>query len=163
MSNTTVIELNADLNKADDNPPIFNVSDAIKLRIKHNYSFQMLADHYKLKRTTIYQRLRSFSNILDNPENLISYNDIRKDLLTSAEIVLLQKIVNKQTLKGASLNNAAYAFDKINHARLLEEGKPTEINDNRSLTLQLEAMVSDMEKVLGNKLNIVDKECKEPL
>ena len=126
--------------------PVFNLPEAIKLRLNKHYTYQMIADHFGMKRPTVHTRLRRFMSILDTPDSAESYNEVRQKLFTAAEIKLLEKIVDSKTLKDASLNNAAFAFDKIYQANRIERGLNTDPSNsdnpvNKQILVSIENVI----------------------
>ncbi|KKN04251.1 hypothetical protein LCGC14_1099420 [marine sediment metagenome] len=107
----------------DTEPLAFNIPHAIKLRLKNNYTYQEIADHYKITKQAVHRRLRRFTAILDRQDSIESINKVRSNIFTAIEFKLLEKMIDPKTIKEASLNNAAYAFDKIYTANRLEKGK----------------------------------------
>ena len=132
MSNDTLESIDKTVDKL---LPTFNVSDAITLRLKHKYTYQMLANHYGMKKANVHKRLRRFMAILDQPDNGHSFENVRKNILSAVEMKLLEKMVDPETLKDASLNNAAYAYNVIFNANRLENDKSTS-NVNFSALIQ---------------------------
>lgn len=100
---------------------------ALNLRIHNNLSYGAIAKIMNYDKALIVRKIKAFENILEDPDVLTQYDipDMRTKLLKSAELKLLSKITEKQALKNASVNNAAYAFSTVHNARRLEEGLST--------------------------------------
>ena len=153
-------EVNKAIHPKGNKPITFNLTEAINLRLKHNLSYQQLADYYGEKKSTIHKRLRKFASILDKPEALDTFQDIRKDILSAAEIKLLEKIVDDKAIKEASLNNAAYAYNTVFQANRLERGQATQITDNLDSVNQLRQLLDKISK-RKEELQTVEVECKD--
>lgn len=85
-----------------------------------------IARHFNCTRQSVNIALKPFRKLFENPESVIVYRDNKGEVLEAIEMVLAMNLTNKQKLKKASLNNMAYAFDKVHNACLIEAGKPTQ-------------------------------------
>lgn len=56
-----------------------------------------------------------------------NYESARQELLTAAESMVLTELVKPEKLQEASLKEAAFAFNVLNKASNLEQGKPTSL------------------------------------
>ena len=102
-----------------------DLAKALKLRFKKGWTFQMIADHFQVKKQTIHNLLYKYSKMLATPAELEGYDNSRADILNGVEWKLIEKLLDTDKLKKASLNNVAYAFQAITTARRLESGKST--------------------------------------
>lgn len=74
---------------------------------------------------TIDNILEKFSNVFSELPNIKEYNQHRIQLLTAAELKLLNLLMDPEKLAKASLNNVAYAFQQVHNANRLERGLST--------------------------------------
>lgn len=110
-----------------------NVAEALKLKLVNHLSYQDIADKYGVCKSTIYGALKRFLAILVEPDELEAYRNHKVDLLSSAELKLLERLVNDEVIEKASLNNIAYAFKQVFDSGRLEQGKATENIDVHAL------------------------------
>ena len=110
-----------------------NIAEALKLRLVNHLSYQEIADRYGVCKSTIFQALKRFLAILVEPEELSAYEQHKTALLSSAELKLLERLVNDEVIEKASLNNIAYAFKQVFDSGRLEQGKSTENVDVHAL------------------------------
>lgn len=130
--NTALAETNTAIDRIVDHKRGYvDVTEAIKLRLKHNYSYQQLADRYNVSKQAVHQALRKFTAILNRPDSISTFNEIRSDVLTAVEIKLIQSLLDPDKHKSASLNNVAYAYNTIYIANRTEKGH----NDNANVML----------------------------
>jgi|GEM_PF-2744268 predicted DNA-binding protein YlxM (UPF0122 family) len=149
----------------------YDLSEALLLRFEKNLSFQQIADHYGIPKSTIHSRLQAFIRLLEDPELNRVYAERRADFLNAAEASLLSRMFDDQKLKDASVNNIAYAFDKIQAARRLEQGlstantasnvrvklMPTEEQDALKRALASMFAIPEMEGKLGAGPDLAEK------
>lgn len=115
---------------------VVDVAEALKMRLVNKLSYRDIASRYGVSKQAVMRALERFLKILPKDiSELTAFQDTKSQLLTAAELKLLSKIVDDKTLKGASLNNAAYAFQQVFNANRLEGGKSTE---NASIQLSVE-------------------------
>jgi predicted DNA-binding protein YlxM (UPF0122 family) len=98
---------------------------AYQLRVNHRLSYQDIADHFGVEKSSVIQRLQRFSSLLQNQEDKTAFENIRTQALTTIEEQLMASLSDPDKLAKASLNNVAYAFQQIHTARRLEEEKST--------------------------------------
>lgn len=106
-----------------------NLAEAFKLKFKHKYTFQQLADRYGVVPSAVHGALKNFLNLLHSPEQSMLYEEKRAEILNAVEFRIVTQMVNKKKLKAASLNNLAYAASQINNMLRLEKGQPTSITE----------------------------------
>jgi hypothetical protein len=105
-----------------------DVPKALKLRIQGN-TYEEIAKIFGCSRQAIAQSLDKFESFLiesGQPGILSAFQDNRGQLLNAMEFRMMRSLVDEDAISKASLNNRAYAFEKIHQARRLEEGKSTE-------------------------------------
>jgi hypothetical protein len=107
-----------------------DLAEAFKLKFKHNYTFQQLANRYGVVPSAVHGALKNFLNLMHSPEQSRIYEEKRAEILNSVEFRIVTQMVNKKKLKAASLNNLAYAASQINNMIRLEKGQPTAITEH---------------------------------
>jgi predicted DNA-binding protein YlxM (UPF0122 family) len=121
----TLEQVDRTIDKAQKHKGYVNVSEALKLRLKHNLSYEELGERYGVTKQAVHQALRKFSIIIDRPESIGDFNAVRSDVLTAVEFKLIESLLDQEKHKDASLNNVAYAYQTIFHANRLEKGEST--------------------------------------
>jgi hypothetical protein len=105
-----------------------DVAKALKLRVQGN-TYEEIAAVFGVTAQGVYQALNKFEQFLTEagqPGLLQAFQDNRSSLLNAMEMRMMRSLVDEDAISKASLNNRAYAFEKIHQARRLEEGKSTE-------------------------------------
>lgn len=80
--------------------------------------------------------------------------NIKRKLLSSAELKILEKLMDDETIKAATLNNAAYAFQNLFNANRLVSGKSTaniDIHHTQEEIASLEAEYAELKGMLGDR------------
>jgi len=103
-----------------------NIRKALALRLENKLSYGKIAAILEAPKSTVHKALQPFLSLINNPPAIDAYIGHRAALLNSAEFKILRALVNDKVIKKASLNNLAYSYDKVTHARRLEEGESTE-------------------------------------
>jgi len=124
-----------------------DIAKAIELRLKNGLSYGAIGKQLGCSRGYVHKTLQRFLNILKPPEAVEYYEKFKTQLLSSAEMVILEKIVDTETVAKASLNNAAYAFTALHNAGRLEKGKSTQNVDIRQLTMSLEELQAEQKRL----------------
>ncbi len=107
--------------KSDDPSVEWDLSKAMTLRLKHNLSYEQLASHFNVPSSTICDRFKALKTLLSQ-KDLTTFREHEADLVDSAKATLLSEISDTDRLKGASINNIGYVWDKLAlHSRLLAD------------------------------------------
>jgi predicted DNA-binding protein YlxM (UPF0122 family) len=101
---------------------------ALKMRLVNKMSFREIGSHFNCSGAAVYQRLKRFSSIVQDPALNEAYNQNKISILAGIERILVQEIVNTDKLKVASVNNLAYALRQINDIMTREKGKSLQGN-----------------------------------
>ena len=130
-----------------------DVSVALKLRLVNKLTYSEIADKMGCCKQTVHAAIKRFEQIIGNqPEELDAYRQRKAELLEAAELQLLEKITDPETIQKASLNNAAYTFAQLHNAGRLERGKSTSNIDIKHTVEEIEALEAEY-KVLQGQLN----------
>lgn len=103
-----------------------DVAKALKLRLQGN-TFEEIGAIFAVSRSAVQQALQNFDDFLKqaNPGELTAYSENRADMFTVVERHLTGLLLDADKGRKASLNNVAYALDKVHNARRLETGQST--------------------------------------
>lgn len=130
-----------------------DVSVALKLRLVNKLSYEEIGEKFGATKQSVHAAIRRFEQIIGSqPEELEAYRQRKADLLEAAELQILEKITDPETLQKASLNNAAYTFAQLHNAGRLERGKSTANVDIRHTQEEIEVLDAEY-KELQAQLN----------
>ena len=99
---------------------------AYKLRVQHGLSYSQIAEATGQPKASIHRALVDLCRLIDDPERLQHFQDVKPKLLSAVEERLIASLVDEEALTKASLNNRAYAFTQVFNARRLETGQSTQ-------------------------------------
>lgn len=102
-----------------------DVKQALILRFQHGLPYQKIADQLECSKNAVWKALKPLEKLIRDPNLIEAYERQRVPILTGAEIQLLEQMGDPAALKGAKVNQLAYAFSQIHSARRLEEGLST--------------------------------------
>ena len=117
---------------SDENKKAQLLSKMLKLYLK-GVPINVIAVCVNIPPSTVRLRLRPFRELLKNEDKIATYVDFKVLLFNAVELKLLQSLMSEEKLSKAQLNHLAYAFDKIVHARRLEEDKSTQNLSNHGI------------------------------
>ncbi|MBZ0241980.1 MAG: hypothetical protein K8F24_02080 [Bacteroidales bacterium] len=112
-------------------------------------SYGEIARHFGVAKSYVHGVLQKFTNLIREPEELEFYEKYKTKLLSSAELKILEKLMDDETIKGATLNNAAYAFQNLFNANRLERGKSTANIDIHHTQEEIETLDAEYEELKG--------------
>lgn len=124
-----------------------DVATALKMRLVKKMSYQEIADKFGCNKSTVHIALKRFEAIIREPAEIEAYRQSKADLLESAELQILEKLVDGETIQKASLNNAAYAFTALHNAGRLERGKSTANVDIRHTQEEIEVLDAEYKEL----------------
>lgn len=124
-----------------------DVATALKMRLVKKMSYQEIADKFGCNKSTVHIALKRFEAIIREPNEIEAYRQSKADLLESAELQILEKLVDGETIQKASLNNAAYAFTALHNAGRLERGKSTANVDIRHTQEEIEVLDAEYKEL----------------
>jgi len=108
---------------------VIDVGVALKLRMRNQFTYSEIAAYVKattgvrVSKQAVHDRLKPFIAMIEDPTAIQAYQDNKANLLSGVELKLLTELLDTDKIKGASLNNVAYAVQQINNMRLAEVGK----------------------------------------
>lgn len=101
-----------------------DIAEALKMYLVGR-KIAEIARFFGVVPSTISESLSEFIKILPNPEDIRAYRESKSQILDGVELELIRKMSDKATIKAASLNNAAYAYQQVYNSNRLECGKST--------------------------------------
>jgi len=107
-----------------------DLSKALKLRIKNHLTYEEIAAQFGVSRQAVYDKLKTFTKYIENPEAIQAFEDNKAEILSSVEKVMIEQMLDSEKLQKASLNNVAYTFTQIHTANRLQRGQATSITDD---------------------------------
>ncbi len=125
-----------------------DVNSALKLRVENKLSYQQIANLQGTSRAGIHKALKRFL-----PTKESEYFQANKaDILNKVQMMIVEQVDQKR-LKGASLNNLAYAFQNFHNSERLDRGESTSNVDIRSITARADTLLEYL-KVEGNTVDL---------
>lgn len=123
-----------------------DILQILRLKYYNRLSHREIAEKMGINVNTVVNSLSTIKKLLKEPATLRAYEGIRNQILSSAEMLLLEQIFDKEKLQKASINNVAYAFQQIFNARRLEEGQSTENISYADMSKRLEEIKEEIRK-----------------
>ncbi len=103
------------------------------IALKHKLdgmTYVQIGEMYGVTKQSVHARIKKvFSHLEEhlNGERVKSYEDNRDKILTVAKSIIVDELVNPDKIAKSSVNNLAYAYDKLDHAQRLVRGQVTEM------------------------------------
>jgi hypothetical protein len=132
-----------------------DVGLALKLRLHNGLSYDQIGTYFGATKQAVSRALAKFTNLLAEDVDLKGYEQCRADLLTAAEMTLLNEVIDPAKLQKASVNNLAFALGKVFDMNRITQGKSTSIVVYGDLQKQHEELIgeiAEMEKALEAQL-----------
>jgi hypothetical protein len=120
------------------------IRTALNLRLKHKLSYRKIGEQLNCSHEAVRQALKPFLKALEHPEAIEAYRDYRADILTGAEIAMLDLILDPEKAKKATLGNAGYVFEKVAKEAHLSRGEATANVSHHHMTTE----ISEIDKEL---------------
>jgi predicted DNA-binding protein YlxM (UPF0122 family) len=101
---------------------------ALKLKLD-GMSYEDIGTRYGVTKQAVHNRIKRVFNHLEEHltgERVKTYEDNRDKILSVAKSIIVDEIVNPDKISKSSVNNLAYAYDKLDHAQLLIRGQATD-------------------------------------
>ncbi len=90
-----------------------------------------------LSDTRVKDILRQFKPIFTELENNEAYQNVRRDLLSATELLLLKSLNDPEKVQKSTLNGTAYAFKQVFDARRLESNLSTSNVATQTVTIDV--------------------------
>jgi transposase len=127
--------------------------EILKLR-QAGLSVNKIAQNVQLSERTVWNRLGRFKEALQNIDKLEVWEENRGDILSAAQLTVLQTMLQEGKLDKASLSNLGYVFKILHDAGRLSRNLPTSLSASVSFTGVDLASVRD-EKSNSSEVNEV--------
>jgi hypothetical protein len=131
-------------------------------------TYQEIADHFGCAKQSVHEALKPFTNIMKSHGELKTFRDNQVALLESLLGNLTADISDPDKRKKASLNNTAYAYDRIFNSLRLLKGESTENIENAHTyektleEIEAEIAAIDCREVVGmSEEDAIDAEIAE--
>lgn len=116
-----------------DRPGKIDAGKAFELRSRGN-TLTEIARIMGTSRQAVQQRLKQFSQVLENPESIQVYNQNIDNILSAAQLELLGRSLDKGKIKQATTLQLATAYAIYFDKQRLTRGQSTAIIDHVDLT-----------------------------
>ena len=134
---------------------LVDLSKALTLRLHNGLSYQYIANHFNVSKQAIHQALKPFMQMLAYPEQRLAYKANKADLLEGVEMMLVSDLVDSGRREKASLNNTAYATDKIHSmVRLARDQSTSNVmsyHEHHMSTSEIEAKLTELKSLRMGK------------
>lgn len=118
-------KVNGSGNKKQPTEPIIDVHKALKLRLINNLTYQEIADTLGCSKSGIHKALQRVKDVIDTPELTDQFRQHKAKIVEGVQLKYLVHLANKDTIKAASANNAAYALGQLNNIIRLDRDQST--------------------------------------
>ena len=129
-----------------------DLAEAVKLHFLHGESYVTIGRRYNVCKQAVHIALKPFKQVLQDGQMLQAYNEHYVQILQSGRNLLIHDLLDPVKRREASLNNVAYAFDKVSTHLRLEQGRSTANLDvhgiARSITKD-EARLAELDQVIA--------------
>lgn len=132
-----------------------DIPKALTLRVQNNLTYREIASVLGVKKSSVHAALKKYGDLINSPDQVSAFERNRSKLLSGAEMMLLTDMADKDKRQKASLNNVAFAWDKIQLAKRLEDNKSTE---NIELIQQV---IADNKDILDNTADAMLERMRE--
>ncbi len=149
--------------QSDSTLPALDTATALRHRLE-GMTYVQIGERYGITKQSVHARIvRVFKHLEDklNGERVKTYEDNRDKILTVAKSIIVDEIVNPDKIAKSSVNNLAYAYDKLDHAQRLVRGQSTDnvgingvINDLSKRRDELLAKASEYEQIQADTVDI---------
>ena len=129
--------------ETDSRQPV-DLLKAYKLRVQHGLTYQEIANATGQPKSSIHRALTDLMSLLNDPERLQHYTDVRAPLLNAIEERLTWSLMDPLVLEKATLRDRAVSLGIVTDKRRLEAGQST------SNTMLLGKLIVQAEMKLGS-------------
>ena len=93
--------------------------------LARNVPKREIARTFMVPQCTVQNIAKRWKHLLGNLDKVQAYSNYRSQILTSAEMSVLERLLDPKTLDKANTYNLTFAFDKLATHNRLEQGKST--------------------------------------
>ncbi len=135
---TDTIPLNKNLND-------FDLSQALKLRLINKLSYGEIAKYMQAPKSTVYVNISTFLDKIVDAGSKDDFDIVEPLICRGLKMRYYHHMMNDDTVKASSANNAAYLVDKINNIQRLSEGQSTANLAIRSISADLNDLLDKLQ------------------
>ncbi len=132
-----------------------DVSKALTLRLRNGLSYQNIANQFGVTKQSVHNALKPFIKLLRHPEHRETYKANKADLLEGVEMLLVSDLADPGKRQKASLNNTAFAADKVHSMVRLERDQSTQnvlsYHEHHLSTTELDDRLKELRGLLGDE------------
>ena len=122
-----------------------NVEKALKLRLQ-GLSYADIGKHFNCSKVAVFDRLKRFTSILDDPESIQSFKANHDDLLTSAQCKLLSAALNDDAIKKSSTLQLTTAYSQLFDKQRIINNLSTQNVSIRDISTHLFNQANELEQ-----------------
>jgi transcriptional regulator with XRE-family HTH domain len=138
-----------------------DLADILRYRLEKGLTYQEIADMYGLNKSSIFAKFQGFLKYAD-PEAVRLWEEKKPEMLSASEMVLVERMMDEDVLKKASVNNLAYALGTVNNINRLHRGQATQNVSVKALSMSLADLVAEEDR-LRKKLSEGTDNADEPI
>jgi predicted DNA-binding protein YlxM (UPF0122 family) len=141
---------------SEDHP--IDLSRALQMRFRNGMTYEMIGKQFNTTKQAVHAKLSRFVALLPDPEELEAYRTYKGDLFESAEMRLLESMMDEEKIKDASLNNSAYAFQQVANQTRLQHGQSTTIIDLITISATSKDLIENLREIerMRNEMKAID-------
>jgi hypothetical protein len=139
----------------DDKIDGFDIATALKMRFINRMSYGQIGDALGTSKQNVHQRLQRFLKLIDEPQALEAFESFRGDILSSAELTLIELLVDPKNTAEANYGELVKGFKEIFTAGRLARNQSTANIRYTDLTrerTELRTLLDEYIKTHGSEL-----------
>lgn len=113
----------------DEIAPHVDLTRALKLRLRHHWTFEQIAKDMGVTKQAVAQRLQRFTNLVKDPHAADQYRENEAVLLDAARLQVVTSLIDKIPDKKTTVGHLAYTFRQLfDSTRLLRDQSTANVN-----------------------------------
>jgi predicted DNA-binding protein (UPF0251 family) len=149
MPNANAENLPVETDSGNAEKLALDLKKAVHLRYTKGLSYQDIANTLGAAKSTVFNALQPFERLIKTKAEVQVFNANHVGILEGLLLELSANIADPAKLKKASLNNVAYAYDRIfNALRLLQDKSTANIatrSEHEASLQEVEARIAELE------------------
>lgn len=129
-------------------PDKIDLAHAVKLRYVNKLSYDEIADHYGVNKSSVYDKLKKYEAMILSPEESEFFEHQETNIIRNVRYKILGMMTNEEALQKASINNLAYAQSQLFRDESILTNRPTDIYNSLQITANLEELSKRREQLL---------------
>lgn len=125
-------------------PAKIEIGEALKLRLENKLSYGQIAKLMGVSKQAVEARLSKLLRLLENFGLIEDYENLRGNILTSAEMELLYRLLDPEKLDKAGIGEISRALSHIVNHRRLSTGQTTQ---NIGVAIRWEDLITRKESM----------------